>query len=187
MPSAQRYLLPLVFIPHPSPLCFAMNTDLLHSFSTADAGVPFLIALLSLLWLSLFIRRWINNINSGGAPPLPPGPTALPLVGNLLSLDPELHTYFNRLAKSYGPIYRLKLGTKTAIIVASSAVAKEVLKDNDTTFANRCTLILLIILCMVDLINYYVFSNAHKSQGWLLLTIIYLITTDLSLNHDLQI
>ncbi|OVA19528.1 Cytochrome P450 [Macleaya cordata] len=68
---------------------------------------------------------------------LPPGPRGLPLVGNLLSLDPELHTYFTDLAQKFGPIYKLQLGNKLGIVVSSPTLAKEVLKDYDTTFANR--------------------------------------------------
>ncbi|GFP81800.1 flavonoid 3' 5'-hydroxylase [Phtheirospermum japonicum] len=88
------------------------------------------IGFLTLLWiLSLFLKKSSNK--------MPPGPTGLPLVGNLLSLDPELHTYFASLARTYGPIYTLKLGRKTGIVITSPAIAKQVLRDHDTTFANR--------------------------------------------------
>ncbi|XP_057420547.1 flavonoid 3'-monooxygenase CYP75B137-like [Lotus japonicus] len=71
------------------------------------------------------------------SPPLPPGPPGLPIFGNLLSLDPELHTYFARLARTHGPIFKLWLGSKLAIVVTSSSMARHVLKDHDTVFANR--------------------------------------------------
>ena len=70
-------------------------------------------------------------------PPLPPGPPAIPFFGNLLSLDPELHSYFADLARNYGPILTLRLGSKVAIVVSSPSLAREVLKDQDITFANR--------------------------------------------------
>ncbi|KAL7243292.1 hypothetical protein ACSBR1_015655 [Camellia fascicularis] len=70
-------------------------------------------------------------------PPLPPGPQPLPLLGNLLSLGPEFHTYITNLAKTYGPILTLWLGQKLTIVVSSPAIAREMLKDHDTTFANR--------------------------------------------------
>lgn len=88
---------------------------------------------LALLW---FILMFIWKPNKG-QPPLPPGPKPLPLVGNLLSLDPELHTYFTDLSKTYGPILTLWLGKKVGIVISSPALAREVLKDQDTTFANR--------------------------------------------------
>ncbi|PIA50062.1 hypothetical protein AQUCO_01300652v1, partial [Aquilegia coerulea] len=72
-----------------------------------------------------------------GKLPLPPGPRGLPFVGNLLSLNPELHTYFANLVQTYGPIYKLQLGGKLGIVVSSPSVAKEILKDHDIIFANR--------------------------------------------------
>ncbi|KAJ6849297.1 putative cytochrome P450 76M5-like [Iris pallida] len=65
------------------------------------------------------------------SPPLPPGPTGLPVVGSLLSLPPELHLHFTELARTYGPIYRIRLGRKLAVVVSSPALAREVLRDND--------------------------------------------------------
>ncbi|CAH1415625.1 unnamed protein product [Lactuca virosa] len=88
-------------------------------------------AMFSIFWLV-----WIF-ISKDTHPPLPPGPRSLPLVGNLLSLDPELHSYFAILAKTYGPISRIWLGKRVGIVITSPALAREVLKLNDTTFSNR--------------------------------------------------
>ncbi|CAI9093805.1 OLC1v1029385C1 [Oldenlandia corymbosa var. corymbosa] len=88
---------------------------------------------LALIWFAVIFTRKSTK----GMPPLPPGPKALPLVGNLLSLDPELHTYFTNLSKSYGPILTLWLGKKVGIVISSPSLTKEVLKDQDTIFANR--------------------------------------------------
>nr|QBS13816.1 Cytochrome P450 monooxygenase [Marrubium vulgare] len=105
-----------------------MNAFLTNVWSSDDgAGLLVMgIAFLAVVWI-LFKKKST----------LPPGPTGLPLVGNLLALDPELHTYFAKLAHAYGPIYTLKLGKKIGIVVSSPALAKLVLKDHDTTFANR--------------------------------------------------
>lgn len=69
--------------------------------------------------------------------PLPPGPRGLPLVGSLPFLDPELHSHFANLAKTYGPIFSLRLGGKMSVVITSPATAREVLKQNDVAFANR--------------------------------------------------
>jgi cytochrome P450 len=87
--------------------------------------------LLAGIWW-LVVRRFRTR-----ALALPPGPRPLPLLGNLLSLDPELHTYFASLARTHGPILTLWLGKKVGIVVSSPATAKEILKDHDITFANR--------------------------------------------------
>nr|XP_010325462.1 flavonoid 3'-monooxygenase-like isoform X3 [Solanum lycopersicum] len=98
----------------------------LQDLNIEQKGVLFS-CLLALLWC------FISNSNKG----LPPGPKALPLIGNLHSLEPQLHTYFASLSKIYGPICRIWLGKKLGIIVTSPALAREVLKDKDTIFANR--------------------------------------------------
>ncbi|KAL8539652.1 hypothetical protein ACS0TY_001314 [Phlomoides rotata] len=92
-----------------------------------------IIGILAMVGILLLLVKKSSNKN----PPLPPGPRGLPVLGNLLSLDPELHTYFAKLAQTYGPIYTLKLGKKIGIVISSPALAKQVLKDQDTTFANR--------------------------------------------------
>nr|GMD78591.1 geraniol 8-hydroxylase-like [Ipomoea batatas] len=100
--------------------------------SLPAATFSYALALLGVLW---FV--WLFIFNKSGNNGLPPGPRPLPLVGNLLSLDPELHTYFTALSKVHGPIYTLWLGKKPGIIISSPAMAREVLKDQDATFANR--------------------------------------------------
>ncbi|XP_047325253.1 geraniol 8-hydroxylase-like [Impatiens glandulifera] len=98
-------------------------------------AISFIILLFILYyaWI-LLINRFSNNPRS---PPLPPGPTGLPIVGSLLSLDPELHTYFAALAHTHGPIFSLRLGSKLGVIISSPSTAREVLKDQDIIFANR--------------------------------------------------
>ncbi|KAL4368276.1 hypothetical protein GQ457_05G027730 [Hibiscus cannabinus] len=72
-----------------------------------------------------------------GQPRSPPGPRGLPIVGNLPFLEPELHSYFAQLARTYGPVVKLQLGSKTGILVSSPSTARQVLKDHDIAFANR--------------------------------------------------
>ncbi|XP_027084287.1 flavonoid 3'-monooxygenase CYP75B137-like [Coffea arabica] len=88
---------------------------------------------LTLIWFaSMFIKK-----SNKKQPPLPPGPKPLPLVGNLLSLDPELPTYFTNLSRTHGPIMTFWLGKKAGIVISTPRLVREVLKDQDTTFANR--------------------------------------------------
>ncbi|XP_021768401.1 cytochrome P450 76C2-like [Chenopodium quinoa] len=86
------------------------------------------------VFLAIFLLTRKQNHHQ---PPLPPGPLGLPILGNLLSLDPELHTYFASLAQTHGPIFSLRLGTKLGVVISSPALAKEVLKDHDIIFSNR--------------------------------------------------
>ncbi|XP_050226332.1 flavonoid 3'-monooxygenase CYP75B137-like [Mercurialis annua] len=105
---------------------FLGNLDI--NFSTSII----LFAIITLSWYA-----WLLLSNSKKHSKLPPGPSPLPVIGNLASLDPELHSYFASLAAKYGPILKLHLGSKLGIVITSSSLAKEVLKDHDITFANR--------------------------------------------------
>ncbi|KAJ6962629.1 flavonoid 3'-monooxygenase CYP75B137-like [Populus alba x Populus x berolinensis] len=109
-------------------------TNFLEKFNidASTSTVVTLLALFAIIWYA-----WRRAGSKKGRPSLPPGPRGLPLIGNLASLDPDLHTYFAGLARTYGPILKLQLGHKLGIIVSSPNLAREVLKDHDITFANR--------------------------------------------------
>ncbi|KAK7368225.1 hypothetical protein VNO80_10249 [Phaseolus coccineus] len=56
-------------------------------------------------------------------------------------LRPPPPLKFHKLAQLYGPIYKLTLGTKTIVLFSSPSVVKEIVRDQDTIFANRDPLI----------------------------------------------
>ncbi|KAF9689460.1 hypothetical protein SADUNF_Sadunf01G0094500 [Salix dunnii] len=88
--------------------------------------------------ITMFWFLW-NNIKPKKAVPAPspPGPRGLPLVGYLPFLGYELHKKFTELAGVYGPIYKLRLGNKLCMVVSSPRLAKEIVRDKDTIFADR--------------------------------------------------
>ncbi|XP_024044283.1 cytochrome P450 76M5 [Citrus clementina] len=55
---------------------------------------------------------WFIKKPTRSSPPLPPGPRALPLAGNILSVEPNLHLYFAKLSQIYGPVFKFYLGRK---------------------------------------------------------------------------
>ncbi|KAG0452974.1 hypothetical protein HPP92_025638 [Vanilla planifolia] len=69
--------------------------------------------------------------------PYPPGPRGLPILGSLPFLEPNLHVYFASLARTYGPVIRLRLGSKPCVVVSSPSAASEMFKDQDVAFANH--------------------------------------------------
>ncbi|KAL5746101.1 hypothetical protein ACOSP7_027247 [Xanthoceras sorbifolium] len=97
--------------------------------------IPTHLAITLVLAVSLY--AWFIKKPFTSVPPLPPGPPGLPLLGNLPFLPPDLHRYFAKLSKIYGPIMKLQLGRKICIVITSPSVAKQVLKDHDAIFANR--------------------------------------------------
>nr|ACA64048.1 cytochrome P450 monooxygenase C3H [Salvia miltiorrhiza] len=68
---------------------------------------------------------------------VPPGPRALPIVGNLYNIKPVLVRCFTEWSETYGPIFSVYLGSQLSVVVNSAALAKEVLKDNDVQLAYR--------------------------------------------------
>ncbi|XP_020203433.1 geraniol 8-hydroxylase [Cajanus cajan] len=68
---------------------------------------------------------------------LPPGPSPLALVANLVELSKRPQQTLAKLAKLHGPIMCLKLGQLTTIVISSPDIAKEVLQTHDLLFSNR--------------------------------------------------
>ncbi|KAL9276015.1 Geraniol 8-hydroxylase-like protein [Drosera capensis] len=96
-------------------------------------------SLVSILLLFISTKLFISKLKHGFSSPnrLPPGPFPLPVVGNLFSLNTKPHHSFAKLARIYGPVFSLRLGYVTTIVVTSTSAAKEVLQKYDALFANR--------------------------------------------------
>ncbi|XP_048141065.1 flavonoid 3'-monooxygenase CYP75B137-like isoform X1 [Rhodamnia argentea] len=107
-----------------------------HAKETNDA-IPRATTTLLVIAITAFIffawfRRRKNTMG-----PLPPGPRGVPFLGYLPFLGTHLHQKFSELAETYGPIYKLQLGSKLYIVVNSASLAKEIVRDQDMMFANR--------------------------------------------------
>ncbi|CAD5327820.1 unnamed protein product [Arabidopsis thaliana] len=69
---------------------------------------------------------------------LPPGPSPLPVIGNLLQLQKlNPQRFFAGWAKKYGPILSYRIGSRTMVVISSAELAKELLKTQDVNFADR--------------------------------------------------
>ncbi|KAL0296164.1 UNVERIFIED_CONTAM: cytochrome [Sesamum radiatum] len=97
----------------------------------------FYIAILSVLVMSIiwFIKVSFNP--GRRTPTLPPGPRGLPILGYLPFLGNNLLHQFGDLARQYGPIYKLYLGNKLCVVINSPSLVKEVVRDQDSIFADR--------------------------------------------------
>ncbi|KAG1743719.1 cytochrome P450 [Suillus paluster] len=89
---------------------------------------------LALAVVSCFRTYWLNH----SCPPLPPGPTPLPIVGNVLSLDtarPWLT--FNAWRSTYGDIIYARLLNKPVIVVNSEEVARDLFEGRSNIYSDK--------------------------------------------------
>ncbi|KAF8242601.1 cytochrome P450 [Wilcoxina mikolae CBS 423.85] len=68
----------------------------------------------------------------------PPGPSAIPLLGNLLQV-PKAHSWlqFKTWADSYGPIFQLNMAGKNHIVLSTEKTANELLRERGTLYSSR--------------------------------------------------
>uniref|UniRef100_A0A0E0LWP8 Cytochrome P450 n=1 Tax=Oryza punctata TaxID=4537 RepID=A0A0E0LWP8_ORYPU len=73
-----------------------------------------------LLWAALAAAMvyYLTGTTRRRSRRLPPGPTPLPVIGNVLSLRGNMHHALARLAGEHGPVMALKLGLVTAVVVS---------------------------------------------------------------------
>ncbi|XP_020587542.1 premnaspirodiene oxygenase-like [Phalaenopsis equestris] len=93
--------------------------------------------ILCILLLFLILKK-LKSPKFSSTIKLPPGPTKLPIIGNIFQLlGDHPHRRLRDLANEYGPLLLLKLGEINHIVVTSSEVASKVMKTHDINFASR--------------------------------------------------
>ncbi|XP_029306347.1 cytochrome P450 1B1 isoform X2 [Cottoperca gobio] len=90
-----------------------------------------LLACVTLLF-SLHLWHWLRQRWIPG----PPGPLAWPLIGNAPQLGKTPHLYFTRMAKKYGNIFQIKLGSRTVVVLNGDSI-KQALVKQGPEFAGR--------------------------------------------------
>jgi len=64
-----------------------------------------------------------------------PGPSGLPLIGNLLQLRPrKVHADVEAMAQRYGPLFRMSVGRQPILVVTDTALISAVLRDRPDGF-----------------------------------------------------
>ncbi|KAL6964862.1 imidazoleacetate 4-monooxygenase [Sarracenia purpurea var. burkii] len=118
-----------------------------------------------ILWL---INGYVHNQRRRGSElsPLPEVP-GLPVIGNLLQLkEKKPHMTFTQWAKTYGPIYSIRTGFNTLIVLNSNDVAKEAMVARFSSISTRKLSNALRILtfdkCMVATSDYDEFHKTVK-------------------------
>jgi 4-hydroxyphenylacetaldehyde oxime monooxygenase len=95
-----------------------------------------LLALLPVMLLSLVVVL-AKSSSAKGRLNLPPGPSQLPVLGNLHQLGPLPHRNLRELAQRHGSVMLLRLGTVPTVVVSSAEAARGVMKVHDADCCSR--------------------------------------------------
>ncbi|XP_048538403.1 flavonoid 3',5'-hydroxylase 1-like [Triticum urartu] len=103
---------------------------------TAVCTDPFVICC-TFMCLLLHLALRSLNPNSASGRRLPPGPRGVPVLGALPLIGPAPHSGLLTLARKYGPVMYLRMGTCGVVVASSPSAARTFLKALDERFANR--------------------------------------------------
>ncbi|XP_042637198.1 cytochrome P450 2G1 [Orycteropus afer afer] len=100
-----------------------------------ELGGAFTIFLALSLSCLIILIAW-KRVSKGGK--LPPGPTPLPFLGNLLQVRTDA-TYqsFMKLKEKYGPVFTVYMGPRPVVVLCGHEAVKEALVDQADDFSGR--------------------------------------------------
>ncbi|THU48764.1 hypothetical protein C4D60_Mb06t02460 [Musa balbisiana] len=107
-----------------------MSIAALHLLLRSAPAAAFALAAAVVAGILLVARRRRSN-----SPPAVPG---WPLIGNLLQLkEKKPHLTFAKWAATYGPIYTIRTGTSTVVVLNSAELAKEAMVTKFSSISTR--------------------------------------------------
>ena len=90
------------------------------------------VAIILIVAVLVFLRR-----RAGSQRVEPPGPWGLPIVGYLPFLGRKLDVAINRLAKRYGGVFQMRMGSRKVVVISGQKCIRKALMESGTTFAGR--------------------------------------------------
>ncbi|XP_072919916.1 cytochrome P450 2C19-like isoform X2 [Hemitrygon akajei] len=124
------------------PLASSPESAYSVTMSFGELLTTLLVVLLSVLLLMRFFQ---NTQRQKGR--LPPGPPALPIIGNILQLDFKApHKSLIKLSEQYGPVFTFWFGSFPAVVVCGAEAMREALIDHGFDFSGRYRLPILKIV-----------------------------------------
>ncbi|KAK7406499.1 hypothetical protein VNO78_08126 [Psophocarpus tetragonolobus] len=92
---------------------------------------------MNVFWLFIFVMTLKLLFFGKRLKNPPPSVPSLPIIGNLHQLKSPIHHTFHALSQKYGPIFSLRFGSQSVLVVSSASAAEECFTKNDIIFANR--------------------------------------------------
>ncbi|XP_053577647.1 cytochrome P450 2C8-like [Bombina bombina] len=100
-----------------------------------ELGVAGTLALVTCVTLVLYFYTWRRKLKQKN---MPPGPSPIPLLGNMLQLSPkEMPSSLVKLSQTYGPVFTIYLANSPMVVLAGFDCVKEALVDNSDSFTAR--------------------------------------------------
>ncbi|XP_067912643.1 cytochrome P450 2K6-like [Heterodontus francisci] len=104
------------------------------SVFSLDAVTVVLLAVLTIILLVYFN----TGSKSRGIINFPPGPSPLPVIGNLHILDlKKLHISLRELSEKYGTVFSIKLGPTNVVVLTGYETVKDALVNHPDEFGER--------------------------------------------------
>ncbi|KAM6188802.1 cytochrome P450 2C16-like [Sarcoramphus papa] len=101
----------------------------------AVSTVTIFLLLLLVLAAAALAAQWKKERRSRN---YPPGPPALPVIGNLLQVRAaDTCKTFRKLSEKYGPVFALRFGSERVVVVFGYEVLREVLVNRGDEFTDR--------------------------------------------------
>ncbi|XP_072044040.1 LOW QUALITY PROTEIN: cytochrome P450 1A1-like [Amphiura filiformis] len=101
------------------------------TISTLGGGIYSITVVLLTILASLIY--WSIRRPSG----MPPGPTGLPIVGNMFSFMDHPHIKFKEMTKKYGNIFAVKMGQRWMVVLNQIDVVRDAMLKKPVEFAGR--------------------------------------------------
>ncbi|KAJ8592290.1 cytochrome P450 [Rhizopogon salebrosus TDB-379] len=104
---------------------------------TVDKGPAFYLAISALVLAGV---SWCRNYwDSRSHPPLPPGPTCLPIIGSVLSLKDPVRPWlcFSVWKAKYGDIIYARLLSKRILVINSEDIAKDLFDGRSQIYSDK--------------------------------------------------
>lgn len=100
--------------------------------STQQTALLLLLSVLAAVHIGQWLLRQRRQPRSS-----PPGPFPWPLIGNAAAVGLASHLSFARLARRYGDVFQIRLGSCPVVVLNGESAIHQALVQQGTTFADR--------------------------------------------------
>ncbi|KAM5165067.1 cytochrome P450 2C5-like [Mantella aurantiaca] len=95
--------------------------------------VTMVLSIILCIFLAIVLYGWKRRSHN-----FPPGPTPLPLIGNLHIMNlKKPYKSFHELSKKYGPVYSIQIGEEKMVILCGYETVKDALINHADEFSGR--------------------------------------------------